>query len=368
MRLLAILLAGLAAFALLALPAAVADAETAREELNAVLERELDPEQGLSGAVLEQIGPYDGAVSGFGERVLALLAKSLGRLKELGLREGLRSLGVILAAALLCALAEEHSRGRALAPLVGGLTVTAACAGPFGAMISLGAETIRSLHRYVTLLLPGMSALMTASGNPSGAAVSGLGIVLFDLLLSLVPGLLLPLVWVLVALSAAESCLGLKQLGSLRSFVKWLLVTGVKLLMWGYTGVLSLTGLVSGSLDAQKLRSLRAAVAGMVPVVGNLVSEASGSLLSAAALLRAGAGLYGMLAVLGLCLAPFFRIALQYLLLKLGTGLCGLFGSGAQAPLLENLSQAMGVVLALTGLACLLSLMILVLCIRTVTP
>lgn len=368
MRLLAILLAGLAAFALLALPAAAADAETAREELNAALERELDPEQGLPGAVLEEIGPYDGAVSGFGERVLALLAKSLGRLKELGLREGLRSLGMILAAALLCALAEEHSRGRAVVPLVGALTITAACVGPFGSMISLGTETIGSLHRYVTLLLPGMSALLTASGNPAGAAVSGLGIVLFDLLLSLVPGLLVPLVWVLIALSAAESGLGLTQLRALRSFVQWLLVTGVKLLMWGYTAVLSLTGLVSGSLDAQKLRTLRAAVAGMVPVVGNLVSEASGSLLSAAALLRTGAGLYGMLAVLGLCLGPFFRIGLQYLLLKLGTGLCGLFGSGSQAPLLERLSQAMGIVLALTGLACLLSLMILVLCIRTVNP
>ena len=170
----------------------------------------------------------------------------------------------------------------------------------------------------------------------------------------------------MLVLSVAESALGVEQLGQLRDFVKWLSVTGVKLLLWGYSGIMSLTGLAAGAADAQKLRTLRSAVSGMVPMVGNLVSEASASLMGAASLLRTAAGLYGMLAVLGICLSPFFRIGLQYLLLKLAGALCGLFGKGSQSPLLQNLSQIMGLVLALTGIACLLCLMMLVLCIRTV--
>ena len=361
MRLLAIVLAGFAAFGLLVLSAA-------GEELSAVLQQEANPEQGLPQALIDKIGHCDGAVTGFGERLIGLLKDSLGSLKELGLREGLRSLGLILAASLFCSLLEQHTEGRGAVPLVGTLSIGAACIGSFGAMIPLGVETIEALHRYVTLLLPGMTVLMTAAGQPAQAAVSGLGIVLFDLLLSAVTGLLLPLLRLFLVLTAAESGFGLDQLAALRRFVKWLLVTGVKLLMWGYAAVLTLSGLASGAVDAQKLRSLRTAVAGMVPVVGNLVSEASASLLSAASLLRTGTGLYGMLAVLGLCLAPFLRIALQYLLLKLGAALCGLFGRGSQAPFLEELSQAMGLVLAFTAIACLLALMILVLCIRTVIP
>lgn len=327
-----------------------------------------DPEAGLGEEVLGEIGPYDGSVEGFGARLLGLLERTLARLPSLGLREGLRSLSVLLAAALLCALLEGGGPGKAAVPLVGALTVTAACLGPFGSMISLGTETIRALHRYMGLLLPGMAALMTASGSPSAAALSGLGIVLLELLLGLVSGLLVPLLYLFLLLCAAESALELAQLGRLRDFVKWLLVTAVKGLMWGYSAILAGTGLVAPAVDAQKLRTLRTVIAGLVPVVGGLVSEASGSLLGAAALLRTGVGLYGMLAVFGLCLGPFLRIGLQYLLLKLGGALCGLFGRGSQSALVEKLSQAMGLVLAFTGLACLLSLMILVLCIRTVNP
>ncbi len=322
----------------------------------------------MSQEIVSEIGGYDGAVEGFGARVLELLKNTLGRLGELGLDEGLRTLGLILASALLCALLEEGPRTRAAVPLVGALSVTAAVAGPFGSLLSMGTETIRELHAYTELLLPGMGALMAVSGNPASAAVSGLGIVLFDLLQGAVSNLLTPLLFLLVGLAAAESALGLEQLGALRDFVRWLLISGVKLLMWGYSAVLTATGLVSATLDAQKLRSLRSVIAGMTPVVGNLVSEASASLLGAASLLRTASGLYGMLAVLGICLGPFLRIALQYLLLKLAGGLCGLFGKGSTRPLLEKLTEAVGLVLALTGVCCLLSLMMLVLCIRTVNP
>ena len=338
------------------------------EDALSALSEETDPEAGLSQEILRQIGPYDGAVEGFGQRFLKLLLNTLGNLKELGLREGLRTLGLILAAALFCALLEENDRTKAAVPLVGALSVAAACTQSMGSMIALGTQTIQALYRYTSLLLPAMTTLMTASGNPSAAALSGFGIVLFDLLLSLISGLLIPLLYLFLVLTVAESALELQQLSQLRCFVKWLLVSAVKGIMWGYSGILSLTGLVSNTLDAQKLRSMRAAIAGMVPVVGNLVSEASASLLSAAALLRTGTGLYGMLAVLGICLGPSFQIGLQYLLLKLAAALCGLFGKGSQAPLLERLSEAMGLVLALTGIACLLCLMILVLFIRTVTP
>lgn len=331
------------------------------------LEHAVDPEQGLSDELIRQIGPWDGAVEGFGQRALSLLLQTLGSLKELGLREGVRTLGMILAACLFCAVLEEHTKEKAAVSLVGALSVAAACSGSMHSMISLGIHTIQELYRYTSLLLPAMTTLMTASGNPSAAALSGFGIVLFDLLLSLVSGLLVPLLYLFLVLTVAESAMDLQQLSQLRGFVKWLLVSAVKGIMWGYSGILSLTGLVSNTLDAQKLRSMRAAIAGMVPVVGNLVSEASGSLLSAASLLRTGTGLYGMLAVLGICLGPFFVIGLHYLLLKLAAALCGLFGKGSQTPLLERLSEAMGLVLALTGIACLLCLMILVLFIRTVT-
>ena len=337
------------------------------EDLSAQLEAELDPAAGLPAQIVDQIGAYDGAVDGFGDKLLHLLGQTLGQIKELHLREALAALGMILAAALLCSMLEDSERCRSLVPMVGALTITGACTGAFGAMIALGSSVIADLTRYASLLLPTMATLMTASGNYTGTALTGLGAVLLEGLLALVSGLLVPLLHLLLVLSAAEAALGMKNLSQLQAFLKWVLVTLLKGIMYGYSAVLAFTGVISNTVDAQHLRSLRSLIAGMVPVVGGIVSEASGSLLGAASLLKTGVGLYGMLAVFGLCLGPFFQIGLQYLVLKLASALCGLFGSGSQSPLLEKLSQIMGLLLALTGIACLLTLMILVLCIRTVS-
>ena len=362
MRLLTGLLALLLLLAALTIPIFAVSPQEA-------LESQIDPEAGLSPEVRQEIGSYDGSVKGFLPRLLELLSSTLGRIPELGLREGLQTLGAILAAALLCALAEDGEQGGALVRLTGALAITALCTRNLRAMMGLGAETISGLRRYSGLMLPGMASLMAASGGLSaGAALSGGGMVLMELLLTAVEELLVPLVWIFTALSAAEAGLGLESLEQLRRFVHWLLVSGVKLLMYGFGLVLSVTGLVSSALDAQRLRMLRSALSGMVPVVGGIVSEASASLLSAAGILRNAAGLYGMLAVLGICLGPFVRLGIHYLLLKLAGALCGIFGKGSQSPLLEHLAQAMGMILALTALACILNLMILVLCLRTVTP
>ncbi len=332
----------------------------------AELRAELDPEAGLSAELLDRIGSYDGAIEGFGDKLLRLVGSTLGRVKELHLQEALACVSMILAAALLCSLFENSTHSAGLAPLVGALTITAACTRSVDSMISLGAGAIRELCHYFGLLLPTMSTLLAASGNFSAVAVSSFGITLLEGLLALVSGVMVPLLYVLPALAVAEYGLGMKNLGQLSAFVKWLLVTMVKGILYGYSGILAFTGLVSGSVDAQRLRSVRSVIAGMVPVVGNIVSDASGSLLSAAASLKTAVGLYGMLAVFGLCLGPFFQIGIQYLALKLVAVLCGLFGQGSQSPLIERLSQVMGLMLALTGIACLLTLMILVLCIRTV--
>ena len=134
-------------------------------ELQAALEEEIDPEQGLSTELVDQIGGYDGAVSGFGARCLSLLGATLGRIRELGLTDGLRTLGLILAAALFCAVLEDSGQGKAAVPLVGALTITAACVRPLGSMIALGTKTIREIHTYTGLLMPGMTGLMAASCN-----------------------------------------------------------------------------------------------------------------------------------------------------------------------------------------------------------
>ena len=73
-------------FLLLWIVLTVVSVPVSAEDARAMLEKEIDPEAGLSGEVLQGIGAYDGAVDGFGDKLLRLLGATLGQVKELHLR------------------------------------------------------------------------------------------------------------------------------------------------------------------------------------------------------------------------------------------------------------------------------------------
>lgn len=330
----------------------------------------IDPEAGLEEDVVTLVGPYS-SDSGrmFPDQVLALLREGIHRWNLLGLGEGLKTMGLILCGAMLCGVTEGLEPVSRYTKTAGCLAVAAACTGSLHGMVGLGTETIRRIHEYIQILLPGILTLMTASGNPSGAGVIQIGgVVFFDLLLAITDRLLIPLIYLYAGLSTAEAIMGQGRLNQLRDFIKWLFKTLLKWLMLGFSGFLTAAGLFTEAVDANRLRSLRSAIGGMVPVVGGIVSDASQSLLAAAGALRISVGAYGMLAVLGICFEPFLRLALQYFLMKLTTAACGLLDRGSLTALTEKMTEATGMILGLVGISCVLSFLTLTLCVRTVAP
>ena len=135
----------------------------------------------------------------------------------------------------------------------------------------------------------------------------------------------------------------------------------LRVVLFVFTGYLTVTGVISGSADAAAVRATKAAVSGMVPVVGSILSDASETLLASASALKSSMGVFGMLAVLAICLAPFLKIGAQYLLLKGTAAVSGTIGMPQQVKLVKHAATAMGYLLAMTG-ACALMLLISVVC------
>ena len=330
----------------------------------AELPGQADPEAGLTDAERELIGDFDpNAAPALG----VLLRGLLENLDLLDLDGCLRVLGVCLAAAVLCQVFGSEGESGRLASTAACLCVSAACVGSLHGMLAAGTETITRTHEYVRLLLPGMTVLGTVSGHAgaAGAVHSGAAI-FFDVLLALLSGVLVPLVRTHAALCAADALLPESRLGKLRDFLKWLLTTLLKWVLYGFSAFLTASGLFAATVDAQKLRAARTVLSGMAPAAGGLVSEAAQSVLSAAETLKNAVGVYGMAAVLAICLGPFLKLWVHYLTLKLAGALCGTIGAGRVSGLLEKLSETMGVVVSMTGVSCVLALLVLVLCVRMV--
>ena len=152
-----------------------------------------------------------------------------------------------------------------------------------------------------------------------------------------------------------------QTLAKLRDFIKWLLSWCLKITLYLFTGYISVTGVISGTADASALKVTKLAISGMVPVVGGILSEASESVLVGASVLKNAAGVYGLLALVAVWIAPFLEIGLQYILLKATAALCGGFGSKRASELIQNFSGAMGLLLAMTATICVM-LMISTVC------
>ena len=164
----------------------------------------------------------------------------------------------------------------------------------------------------------------------------------------------------------AEAALGNQMLTELRKLIGWLISKGLRLSVGLFLAYLSFTGVITASVDASAAKMTKAAVSGMVPVVGGMISDASETLLASAGVLKNSVGVFGMLAVLAIALTPFLRVAAHYLLLRLTTAVGGAVGLKPHVTLLEQLTTAMGFLLAMCAACCLLLLMATVCLMRVV--
>ena len=235
-------------------------------------------------------------------------------------------------------------------------------------LIRLGAETVVELSEYGKLLLPVMTAGLAAQGAVTTSAALYTGTVAFDMVLSsIISGLLVPLVYVFLVVSAANSATAEGVLKRIRDFVKWLINWTLKTVLTVFTAYISLTGVVSGTTDALTLKATKMTISSVVPVVGGILSDASEAVLISTAVMKNAAGIYGILAVLSVFLSPFLRIGSHYIVFKVTAALCGIYGPKQATELIDDFSAAMGFLLAMTGAVCLMLLISTVCFMRGIT-
>lgn len=295
--------------------------------------------------------------SSFGQGLWELLRTAVRAVRP-DLREAARvSLSVMAAVMMVALLQSVSGSAAALTQMAGTVAVAGVALAGTNSLIRLGMETVGELSQYGKLLLPVMTAALAAQGGATASAALYAGTAVFDSLLSgLIANVLAPMVYLFLALATANSAVGEEVLKKMRDAVKGFASWCLKILLTVFTTYMSITGVVSGTTDAAALKATKVTISTVVPVVGSILSDASEAVLVSAGLMKNGAGIYGILAALAVFLAPFLRIGIHYLMLKLTAAVCAVFGSKAMTELIGDFAAAMGLLLAMTGSACLLLL------------
>lgn len=350
----------LASFALMG--AALAETDVMEEQAEA-----LDV-KGLENALPESAADYMDGMSvmdslDLGESALTILTNA-GESVGGFLKQGLKSAVLLLCVVLLCGVVSglfdgtDQSPIKNYVPLVGAMAIIAISVSDLSSLIGLGRQTIESMDIFSKALLPTLAAAASAGGAPVASGAKYVATAFFaDILISVIKNLLIPLMYAYIAACAADAVVGNGVLSRIATLIKSVATWVLSTILIVFTAYLSLTGVISGTTDAVALKATKTAISAAVPVVGSIISDASETVLAGASVLKNAIGVFGALAIVAMCLTPFLRLGIHYLIYKLSAAVSGSIGDERLVKLIDNLSSAFGVVLAMTA-SCALMLFI----------
>lgn len=314
---------------------------------------------------LEDLSPLDGSARAAFGRIAAAGRERAHR----ALAEAVRTGCVLLIVCVLLSLADTLETGeRTLeyAGFAGVAAIGAAGLSDFDSCLAMGLDSLRALCDYSKALLPALAGAAAMSGNAGASAAKYAASALFmDLLLECASSVVAPGVCALCALSIADAAVGNSTLKAVKKLLKTVCGLLLTALSMAFTGYLAVSGVIAASADAMTARLAKTAVSTALPVVGSILSDAAGTLAAAAGVLRGSIGLFGMAAVLGVCLGPFVSLGAKVLAFRLSAAVCQCVADKRFAALMEDLGTCFGMILAVNGAGALMMFVSIYSLIRT---
>ncbi len=288
----------------------------------------------------------------FHSGLAAILEKNTAGLKGY-LKSGLRSGCMMLAIVLLCAVVSTLGETRSIhKPILfaGVLAISAIAVSDVSGFIGLGKTVLTQMSDFSRALLPTLSSAAAFSGAFTGAAGKyAASALLMELLITVSNRLILPLLYAYVAVLIGAAATENEALSAVAKLVRWAAATVLTITVTLFVALLGLSGIVSANADAFATRFVKSAVSTALPVVGGIMADAAGTIVSAAGMLKNAVGIFGLLGVAAICAGPVLRLGLQYLIYKASAGLAGVLADKRLQALMSGVGSAFGLVLGMTG-------------------
>lgn len=262
-------------------------------------------------------------------------------------RGGVRLLLAVLFLSL-CSFLTESSVVR----LASAAAVALACMQSVESCAAVAVETMESMVTFSHALLPCLSMAAVAGGAVTSAgAVFAVSMLFMDGVLVAEQTVAMPLVFtysaVLLAGEATDNPLLRSLSGLIRTVVKWVMI----LLTSAFTVYLSVTGILSGTVDAAAAKAAKTVFSAALPVVGGILSDASAALMSGANILKTGVGVMGLLATIAVCAVPYLTLGSHYLVYQIAGGMASAFCDRQLGGVIRGLGDAFAFLLGMVGSA-----------------
>ncbi len=261
------------------------------------------------------------------------------------LRNGAEILFVSFLSVLCCALSDSKTL-----PLVCACAVALVCVKNIFSCVTVGRQAMQTLTDYSHVLLPCLCTAAAAGGawTSAGAKYAASAMVM-DMMITAEQNVISPFLYTYASVAISAQLTGQPLLKSISGIMKLAVKWSMVLLTTGFTIYLSVTGILSGTVDAAASKAAKTVISGAIPVVGGILSDASGAILSGVQMLRNGVGVIGMLVILAVCAAPFLTLASHYLVYQITAGISASFGDKRVGNTIHAIGDVYGFLIGIVG-------------------
>lgn len=307
-----------------------------------------------------------------GDKSVNVFEKTLSIIKDSLRDNGLsvvRSFGGVLAVVLLsCVMgAMKFGQNETLDKVCGYISVLVLAGVTYNIFYKLFVyitAVMESLTVAVGSLMPIMASLYVFGGNSAAGAASSTGLLLLLSVISMIcTKVILPLLRISFALCLAGAIPGSINLGSVTNLVK---NTSTTLMAFVFTLLgfaLYLQTAVASASDSFVTRSVKFASGVIVPVIGNMLGDASRTVMASVSVIKGSVGAVGVVIILSIVIPPIIVVLLNKLMLLI----CGIvsksLGCEIESRFIYDLLGTLNVLLALVagaGAVCIIALAVFV--------
>lgn len=294
------------------------------------------------------------------ESVINLIAQKLSD----NSKAPLSASAVVIAILILNALFDSYtdalkqSSTKEILSVVSTLCITTTLVLPVVDLIDYCIATVTDASNFMLLYIPVMVAVLTFSGHAiTGASYYSFMVMACQGVTQFSTKVISPLLNVYLGFCVSSSLsdrVNLKGLCNMFSkVIKWL----ISFTMTVFSALMTIRGLITTAYDSVTARAVRFTMSSFIPIVGAALSESYKTIQGSINLLRTGAGVFVILAILVVFLPSVIKCVIWMFSLNLCKNVGEIIGVSSPMPMLSSVSSVVSTVFAIT--VCIMSIFVI---------
>ncbi len=229
---------------------------------------------------------------------------------------------------------------------LGIVSILSLCATVLTPIMSCLHETkvfIENISAFTKSFVPVLTGVMASAGeSTTGLGYQAVILSASELLSSFLSGIILPLLFIFLAISLVSKTTSFLTLNSLTSSVKSAVNWSLGLSVGLFVALITIKGLIGAGADSIALRTGKFFIGSFVPAVGSALSEAASTAIKGVKVIKNTTGAFGIIAAFFYILPPLIKILLYKFTCDISAILGDVLGASKIVSVIRDISMVLG--------------------------